>query len=361
MATKAAKDDNKEGKKAPGKAAAKAKSEAKGEAEAKTAAPAAEKAASPEDQEQRAAEAKTRLAKAERNDPCPCGSGKKYKKCHLRDDEAAAIAPVAPPDAQEMILNGWRLFEQRRPGAAEKEFAAALKVDGSLQEARVGIGMARLSAGNPDGAKEELSAVLVAGEATVAKLRADKVKDAFTNTEAQPFIRAAHALGCLAYDQERYEDAVKDLARVYEIDEGSVGTEARLIAGKALMKLERAADAVAVLEPATTTTAEGGGSRAHLGLALAHVTAGAEDKARAALDAALDANPHYGKTILGRVRRRVENLAGTAAGSLEEALVYAQTYGDVWTDAARAFLEKVLDERAEKKTARAEPAETASP
>ncbi|HVU50767.1 MAG TPA: SEC-C domain-containing protein [Polyangia bacterium] len=346
MATKAADKKAPEDKK---KTAAKAKGTTDAEAKAAPAAP--EKDASPEDREKRAAEAKTRLAKAERNDPCPCGSGKKYKKCHLRDDEAAALAPVAPPDAQEMILSGWRLFEQRRPGAAEKEFAAALKLDGGLQEARVGIGMARLSAGNTDGAKEELSAVLAAGEETIAKLRADKVKDAFNNTEAQPFIRAAHALGCLAYDQERYEDTVKDLARVYEIDEGNVGTEARLIAAKALMKLERAADAVSVLEPATHTTAEGGGSRAHLGLALAHLTAGAEAKARAALDAALDANPHYGKAILGRVRRRVENLAGTAPGSLEEALVYAQTYGDVWTEPAKAFLEKALDDRAAQRSA----------
>ena len=23
----------------------------------------------------------------ERNDPCPCGSGKKYKKCHMLIDE----------------------------------------------------------------------------------------------------------------------------------------------------------------------------------------------------------------------------------------------------------------------------------
>jgi tetratricopeptide (TPR) repeat protein len=359
MATKSAKDDKtKDLKKAPAKAAPKAKSDAKREAKSDAkaapakAAPAelaAEKPASPAEQEKRLGEAKGRLAAADRNDPCPCGSGKKYKKCHLRDDEAASIAPVAPPDAQELIMNGWRLFEQRRPGAAEKEFAAALKVDATLQEARVGIGMARLSAGNPDGAKEELAAVLAAGEKIVAKLRADKVKDAFSNTEAQPFIRAAHALGCLAYDQDRFEDAVKDLERVYEIDEGSVGTEARLIAAKALMKLERAADAVTVLEPATK--AESGASRAHLGLALAHVTAGAEAKARAALDAALDENPHYGKTILGRVRRRVENLAGSQPGSLEEALVYSQTYGDVWTDDAKKFLEKTLDARVTAKRA----------
>jgi tetratricopeptide (TPR) repeat protein len=344
MATKAAKDDKAKDEKKTSKASPKAKADTAAEA----ATPAA---ASPEDREKLVADAKARLSAADRNDPCPCGSGKKYKKCHLRGDEEASIAPVAPPDAQEMVLNGWRLFEQRRPGAAEKEFAAALELDGSLQEARVGIGMARLSAGNPDGAKEELSAVLASGEETVAKLRADKLKDAFTKTEAQPYIRAAHALGCLAYDQERYEDAVKDLGRVYEIDEGSVGTEARLIAGKALMKLERAADAIAVLEPAATVGADLGPSRAQLGLALAHVTAGEEAKARTALDAALDSNPHYGKTILGRIRRRVESLAGTAPGSLEEALVYAQTYGDVWTDAAKEFLEKALDDRAAKKSA----------
>ena len=29
---------------------------------------------------------------AGRNDPCPCGSGKKYKHCFLRTDEAAAPA-----------------------------------------------------------------------------------------------------------------------------------------------------------------------------------------------------------------------------------------------------------------------------
>jgi Tfp pilus assembly protein PilF len=296
-------------------------------------------------------EAKARLAAADRNDPCPCGSGKKYKKCHLRGDETATLAPVATPDAMEHIMNGWRLFEQRRPGAAEKEFTAALALDATNQEARVGIGMARLSANNADGAREELTVVLNAGQEMADKLKADKVKDAFQKTEAQPYIRAAHALGCLAYDQDRFEDSVKDLERVYAIDEGSVGTEARLIAAKALMKLNKAGDAVAVLDPASK--AEQGAGRAHLGLALAHITAGDEAKARKSLEAALAENQHYGKTILGRVRRRVENIAGTAPGSLEEALVYAQTYGDVWSDDAKKFLEKTLDELSETKRAAA--------
>ena len=291
--------------------------------------------------------ARTRLAATGRNDACPCGSGKKYKKCHLPADEQAAAPAPEVPDAQALVTEGWRLFEQRRPGAAEKEFRAALAIDAKLEDAHVGIGMARLSAGNADGAKEELGIVLASGEAAAEKMKADGVKDAFSKPEAQPFIRAAHALGCLAYDEERYEEAVKDLARVHAIDEGSVGVEARLIAAKALMKLERPADAAALLGPATKI--EEGKGRAELGLALAQFAAGDEAKARAALTTALDANPHYGKTLLGRVRRRVENLAGARPGSLEEALLYAQTYGDVWTDPAKKFLEMVLDERARSK------------
>ncbi|HEU5076740.1 MAG TPA: SEC-C metal-binding domain-containing protein [Polyangiaceae bacterium] len=33
-----------------------------------------------------------RLKNTKRNDPCPCGSGRKYKKCHLEQDEAALHA-----------------------------------------------------------------------------------------------------------------------------------------------------------------------------------------------------------------------------------------------------------------------------
>jgi TolA-binding protein len=37
------------------------------------------------------------MTTAGRNDPCPCGSGKKYKKCCLAKDEAAAAAVRPPP------------------------------------------------------------------------------------------------------------------------------------------------------------------------------------------------------------------------------------------------------------------------
>jgi tetratricopeptide (TPR) repeat protein len=206
--------------------------------------PAADAAAGP-------AAARARLAGTGRNDACPCGSGKKYKKCHLAADEQATATPPTAPDAQELVAGAWRLFEQRRPGAAEKEFKAALAIDATLIDARVGIGMARLSAGNADGAKEELGAVIAATEEKAEALRKSGARDGFTKPEVQPYIRAAHALGCLAYDEDRFADAVTDLARVHSIDDGAVGLEARLIAAKSLMKLEKAAEAAELLEPAT--------------------------------------------------------------------------------------------------------------
>jgi len=303
------------------------------------------------------AAASSRLAGTGRNDACPCGSGKKYKKCHLLGDEAATAPVPEAPDPRQKLANAWSLFEQRRPGAAEKEFRAALALDPTLTDARVGIGMARLSANDAEAAKTALAEVVKDSEKEFEKLRAENVKDAFSRAEAQPIIRAAHALGCLAYDQERYADAYSELQRVFSIDEGAVGTEARLIAGKALMKENKAAQAIEVLEPAVK--AETGGGRAQMGLALAHFVAGDQAKAQEALTAALKANGHFGKAVLGRIRRHVENVAGTQPGSVEEAMVYAQTYGDTWTDEAKAFLTKTLDEAGRKPAPAADEAAAA--
>ena len=43
------------------------------------------------------------MAKIGRNDPCPCGSGNKYKKCCMASDEAAARAarPASPATVPE--------------------------------------------------------------------------------------------------------------------------------------------------------------------------------------------------------------------------------------------------------------------
>jgi tetratricopeptide (TPR) repeat protein len=311
----------------------------------------AEASANPKTSDNSPEAAKARLSGTGRNDVCPCGSGKKYKKCHLQADEGIASPPAGPPNPQEMIDNGWRLFEQRRPGAAEKEFRKALELMPASPDALVGIGMAKLQTGDNDGARKELSEVIKLSEPLAADLTKQGVKDAFTRKEAQAYIRASHALGCLCYDQEKYDEALAALERVYSVDEGTVGIEARLIAAKTLVKLKRPAEAIPVLD-AVAKNAEAG-SRAHLGLALAHFNSGDRQHAQASLTTALAANAYFGKALLGQIRKRVDNPIGAPAGSREEALIYAQTYGDVWDEPAKKFLEETLEGTAPAETAQA--------
>ena len=43
------------------------------------------------------------MTKVGRNQPCPCGSGKKYKQCCLEADETARLAARPPRPAREAI------------------------------------------------------------------------------------------------------------------------------------------------------------------------------------------------------------------------------------------------------------------
>ncbi len=53
--------------------------------------------------------------KAGRNDPCPCGSGKKYKKCCMEKDEAAARQAYAE------MLKAQAATETQAPAAEAAE------------------------------------------------------------------------------------------------------------------------------------------------------------------------------------------------------------------------------------------------
>jgi tetratricopeptide (TPR) repeat protein len=283
------------------------------------------------------------LSKTGRNDPCPCGSTKKYKKCHLGEDQAVFLAPPKAVDPEEILMDGWRLFEQHRPGAAEKTFRQALVLRPDWADAYAGIGLSCLQVGNSDGARQAFGEVERVSGALAAELRASNVKDAFTRKETQAYIRSCHALGCMAFDDKNYDETRAKLELVYSIDEGPVGTEARLITGIALLKQNRAADAVVVLEPATKS--EAGIGRASMSLALAEFLAGNSAGAESALEAALKTNPHFAKAVLGRGPRRQANFSAATPGSLEEALGYAQTYGDAWDAGAKTFLEDYLQKQ----------------
>ena len=66
-----------------------------------------------------------RLKTTKRNDPCPCGSGRKYKKCHLETDEAAqhVATQAAKAAADAAAAAAAASTEAAEPAATKKESA----------------------------------------------------------------------------------------------------------------------------------------------------------------------------------------------------------------------------------------------
>ncbi len=62
--------------------------------------------------------------KADRNDLCPCGSGKKYKKCHMAQDEAERLAKLVTLKA-EQEAQGTANDDGEQEGEVKAEKAAA--------------------------------------------------------------------------------------------------------------------------------------------------------------------------------------------------------------------------------------------
>ena len=77
------------------------------------------------------------MTKLGRNDPCHCGSGKKYKRCHLAADEREHIdncLPASDEDSPTAFLNMDKLPERLRqlsaPGLAADGEMIAEPADG---------------------------------------------------------------------------------------------------------------------------------------------------------------------------------------------------------------------------------------
>lgn len=103
------------------------------------------------------AEARTLLSQSEaalasgagigRNDPCPCGSGRRYKQCHGAVGQAAA-APAEAPDA---LVRRALLAQQRGElASAARDYQAALALDPEHPYAMHYLGVATYQCGHAD-------------------------------------------------------------------------------------------------------------------------------------------------------------------------------------------------------------------
>jgi tetratricopeptide (TPR) repeat protein len=78
------------------------------------------------------------MAKIGRNEPCPCGSGKKYKHCCLQQQEAAARALAAAavrPTIDVEIADSLARFDAEDELTAASNAAVDLVHEGKLDEA----------------------------------------------------------------------------------------------------------------------------------------------------------------------------------------------------------------------------------
>ena len=57
-----------------------------------------------------------RLKQTGRNDPCPCGSGRKYKKCHLREDQEAEHKLQLEQEEERAAAAVEQSEDESRPG-----------------------------------------------------------------------------------------------------------------------------------------------------------------------------------------------------------------------------------------------------
>ncbi|WP_026603559.1 tetratricopeptide repeat-containing sulfotransferase family protein [Methylomonas sp. 11b] len=75
-----------------------------------------------------------------RNDPCPCGSGKKYKACCLK--QAEAVARSVQPSVDDALKQAWQAVARRDMAGTLQGFRQVLAIQPNHAEALAGLGQA---------------------------------------------------------------------------------------------------------------------------------------------------------------------------------------------------------------------------
>ena len=91
-------------------------------------------------------------APASRNDPCPCGSGKRYKECHGKI--GAPQAATAAIDVDALLGEALRLHEAGNVNAAVERYARILQQEPENATALHFAGLSQYQAGRPSAALE---------------------------------------------------------------------------------------------------------------------------------------------------------------------------------------------------------------
>lgn len=174
----------------------------------------------------------TTRTKIGRNEPCPCGSGKKYKHCCLKKDQEKTSKPIELDEkgthylrqtmekeffkmlggelsqADELVFEGWELMAHDAR-EAKKSFERGLRLDPDLANAYNGLAEVAILKGNAAAAEEYYRK---AYEKAKARLGTEEEK-AFAwwgELRTRPYMRARKGLGLLLLEMRRYDEAIAE-------------------------------------------------------------------------------------------------------------------------------------------------------
>jgi tetratricopeptide (TPR) repeat protein len=167
-----------------------------------------------------------------RNEPCPCGSGKKYKQCHGGLGRSAAIAPAAPPpDADASVASGLDRHQRGDHAGAERDYRAALAVAPEHPTALHYLGVILYQRRELEAALPLLTrtAQAVPGEPEfhnnlgLALAAADRTAEAIASYRRALALRPSHAvawnnLGLALQERNEFAEAIAAFRRAIELD-----------------------------------------------------------------------------------------------------------------------------------------------
>ena len=168
------------------------------------------------------------MTKIDRNEPCPCGSGKKYKKCcqekdrektpkHLDEKGMPYLRQVMEKEylkmedaeisrAQDLVYDGWEAMAHG-PREAKRFFERAIKLDPDLADAYNGLAEIAISKGTFSVAEEYYRKAYEKARASLGT--EDKKSFAWWGElETRPYMRARQGLGLLCLETKRYDEAI---------------------------------------------------------------------------------------------------------------------------------------------------------
>lgn len=172
------------------------------------------------------------MPKVGRNDPCPCGSGKKYKKCHLDREQQAPVNPYHMANQHRQIMGeGACLHPLAGPGVCSGKIVRAhsvrraadllaLAVNGHVVERQVSLDTLQRTDGLP-----EARLVGINQASTFRGFCQKHDTEAFVPIETSPFVGTAEQCFLLffrAWSRETYakEGQGRALGLLSDADKG---------------------------------------------------------------------------------------------------------------------------------------------